>query len=188
MLPKIKDHTYIRVGSAKIHHFLETEIGEQTDFDVFLVKYGRNLQRDYCWELFQQQELIMSIIMNRHIPPITVVKYSMPYLKEVIMIRGLSDEEIYKPRYQIIDGKQRLLTHKKFIENEFSIEGSDGEKYYFKDLPENYKNHIQGYAYSCCEFIYKYYGDATDDDLVDLFKWCNFAGTLQEKDYMERFV
>ena len=99
----------------------------------------------------------------------------------------MSEEEFFKPKYQIIDGKQRLLTHKNFIDNQFELE-IDTEKYFFKDLPKDYQSRILNHNYGCRFLKYDYFGCVSDDELVELFKWCNFAGTPQDKNYLNKFV
>lgn len=98
------------------------------DFDVYLPSIGSNLQREYCWSSDQQAKLIMSILLKTPIPHVAVV-----------MLR--IDEKF---QYQIIDGKQRLLTLLKFYNNEISID-LFGSQYYFKDLPQEYKAVIGGF-------------------------------------------
>ena len=39
------------------------------DFDVFLPKYGINLQRPYVWEHYQQNEFINSILLEKPMEP-----------------------------------------------------------------------------------------------------------------------
>lgn len=186
MLPKLNELKNISEYKYRFDEFFKSNVDRKTDFEIFLKKYNCNLQRDYCWNDFQKQELIHSILLCRHIPPITVVGYSANYCKSDKMNYSLSEKDFFKPKYQIIDGKQRLLTHYKFINNEFELE-INSEKYYFKDLPSDYKNRIIYYEYSCRFLKYHYFGDASDDELVDLFKWCNFAGTPQDKEYLLKF-
>jgi len=180
-LPKINDNFY-RYYNYKVEYFFNNNLGKQTDFDIYLDKYKCNLQREYCWNSLQQEELITSIIMNRHVPPVTIVYYTFPFTKTDFRDKIKEYEEITKARNQVIDGKQRLLTVKKFIENEFTY-----LDYYFKDLPLEYQRKILNYEFKCIEIGFSYYGDCTDDELVELFKWCNFAGTPQEKDYLDKF-
>ena len=186
MLPKLKELKFISEYQHRVDEFFKKEIHNKTDFDIYLKKYKCYLQRDYSWNDFQKQELINSILLCRHIPPITVVEYSANYLREDKRNYELSEEEFFKPKYQIIDGKQRLLTHKKFIDNEFELE-INSEKYFFKDLPNDYQNRIIYHRYSCRFLKYDYFSDVSDDELIELFKWCNFAGTPQDNHYMQRF-
>jgi len=186
MLPKLKELKFISQYQHRVDEFFKQDVHNKTDFDIYLKKYNCNLQRDYCWIDFQKQELIKSILLCRHIPPITIVEYLANYLRENRRNHDLTDEEFFKPKYQVIDGKQRLLTHKKFIENEFEIE-INGAKYYFKDFPKDYQNRILQHRYSCLFLKYDYFLDISDDELVELFKWCNFAGTPQDNEYVLGF-
>lgn len=186
MLPKLTELKIISEYRHRIDEFFKTDVHQKTDFEIFLKKYNCNLQRDYCWNYFQKQELINSILLCRHIPPITVVEYLANYYNSDKRNYDLSEEKFFKPKYQIIDGKQRLLTHKKFIDNEFYLEIRK-EKYFFKDLPKDYQSRILNHNYSCIFLKYDYFGDVSDDDLVELFKWCNFSGTPQDNNYLAQF-
>jgi len=186
MLPPLKSLRFVSELHCRIDDFFSENVSDKTDFEIYLKEYKVNLQREYCWNDLQKQELINSILLNRHIPPITIVEYLANYYKEDRMNHNLSSEAFFKAKKQIIDGKQRLLTHKMFIDNLFSLD-INGVRYYFKDLPDAYKSRILYHQYSGRVIKYDYYGDATDDQLIELFEWCNFAGTQQEKDYMLRF-
>jgi hypothetical protein len=177
MLPYLKELKHISEYQHRFDEFFKNDVNYNTDFDIYLNTYKRKLQRDYCWNDFQKQELISSILLCRHIPPITVVEYLNNNLQQNLTV---------KPKYQIIDGKQRLLTHKNFIDNEFFIEINEG-KYFFKDLPNDYQNRILNHKYGSRFLKYDYFGDVSDEELIEFFKWCNFAGTQQEKDYLLNF-
>lgn len=187
MLPKLKELQFISEYHYRVDEFFKNDVSRKTDFDIFLKKYNCNLQREYCWNDFQKQELINSILLCRHIPPITVVEYLANYLRENKRNYDLPEDEFFMPKYQIIDGKQRLLTHQDFILNKFQIE-INGSTYYFKDLPADYQYRISYHEYTCRFLKYDYFSDASDDELIELFKLCNFAGTPQDNEYMKRFV
>lgn len=137
------------------------------DFNVYLKEYGVNLQRPYVWKHFQQKEFIMSLLNEKELSPVVIVQHN-------------SDDRSTKTIQYIIDGKQRLLTIKKFIHNEFPIV-IKGNDVYFKDFDENAKrllvsrvNYMTGNVY------YSYDSDPiTDDMLITLFNFYNFSGTPQ---------
>lgn len=186
MLPPLRQQNNYNESHCRLSQFFDKDASLKTDFDIYLPKYSLNLQRDYCWNDLQKQELINSMLLLRHIPPITFVQYSSNYVQKDLWDKNMTDNEFFKFKYQVIDGKQRLITHKKFLDNEFHIT-IDGAKYFFNDLPNAYKSRLIHYEYKSIIIKYHHFGDASDDDLVELFKWCNFAGTQQEKDYLDKF-
>ena len=186
MLPKLQIRRYRSEYFYRIETFFSNKVDLKTDFDVFLEKYNRNLQRDYCWTSLQQTEFINSIILDRHIPPICIVEFSGNYLKKDFRNHDIPEDDFFKFKYKIIDGKQRLITHKKFIENEFSI-SFDNVSYFFKDLPKEYQRHITNYEYRCVFITFRHFEDCTDNDLLEMFRWCNYAGTQLEREYLDNF-
>ena len=79
------------------------------DFEAFLASYQLKLQRDFCWSLAQQQELVWSLFKRRHIPPVVIIKEPQANLN------------YYEEPWVVIDGKQRLLTFLNFLNNKFHI-------------------------------------------------------------------
>jgi hypothetical protein len=129
------------------------------DFDVYLPSKKMNLQRDFVWTLEQKHSLIDSIIVRRHIPPISVL---------------LTYDDIY----QVIDGKQRLGTFIDYLSGKFKYCG-----YYYQNLPKRYCLQIDRYnvfAYRLCE------DDITDEQKIEWFKWINFAGTPQDLEHLNK--
>ena len=144
---------------------------KQLDFEVFLPTYNRNLQRDFCWNIHQKQEIIMSLLLRKLIPPITCIIYD-------------CDRKTHL--YQIIDGKQRLMSIISFVNYEFPII-IDGESYLFNDLDESYQLSITR-NFLTFNILYDDNGNIKDDDKLALFKFVNYSGTLMDKDYMDSFV
>lgn len=157
------------------------------DFDVWLPTYGRNLQRDLCWNHFQKSSLIISILKDVKIPPLTIVQ--------------VRDRKAEHPLvWQIIDGKQRLSTVLSFLRNEFPIvldwNNQKETTFYFDDLPAELQRNIKQFDFRA-NMVYSniYYGDVdertkvrefvTDKDKVELYLFINYAGTPQEKTFME---
>lgn len=130
------------------------------DFNVYLPSIKMNLQRELVWNDLQKSELIMSILMNRHIPRMAVVC-------------------TYNMTYQVIDGKQRLSTMIDYYNDKFSIKIED-YPIYFSGLPLDYQKVIENYY--CPYYIVheEREGTITDQDKIDWFKYINFAGTQQE--------
>lgn len=142
------------------------------DMEVYLPTKGRNLQREFVWTHLQCQELIMSILIGRNVPPIRYVSLINPE-------KGMDNDFI-----QIIDGKQRLSAIWHFINDEFSIE-IDGYLFRYSSLPSDFRNaidrfHITGQA------MYQEFNKndqiipITDEDKIKWFKFLNFSGTPVE--------
>lgn len=136
------------------------------DFDVYLPTYGVNLQRPYVWTPEQQEELIMSKLLEKTIPPVVIISHE------------------YK-LYQVIDGKQRLLTFKKFFMNEFPIH-INGEEVYWKDFDGDMKYHMNCRNPILTELYYSYDEQPiTDEEKIIIFNHYNFTGTPQEVAHKE---
>lgn len=145
------------------------------DFDVFLPTYGKKLQRDLVWTVFQKQQLVISLLMGRVIPKVTIVEF-----------RPETNSEISKR--EIIDGKQRITALISFIKNEFPI-FVDGVDYFFKDLPDEIKFEILNHRI-VGDVYYSYGLDFSDPDFIsdemkiEIFERVNFAGTPQDADHI----
>lgn len=142
------------------------------DFDVYLPTKKMNLQRDYVWTTAQKRELIWSILMNRHIP-------------RMAMLNIVSEKEDVKGTYQVIDGKQRLSAMIDFYNGKYDLI-IDNERYYFKDLPEDYQRVIAGYMFPYYIVNEDYGNKFTDEDKISWFSYINFAGTPQDSEHLRR--
>ena len=138
------------------------------DFDVFLPKYGINLQRDYVWEHCQQNEFILSILLEKPIESVVVVQHNNYDLSK----RNTTN--------YVIDGKQRLLTIKKFVNNEFPV-SINGKEVYFKDFSDELRLFFKSRVNYITATVYYSYDDipVTDDMKIVLFNYFNFTGTPQ---------
>ena len=87
--------------------------------------------------------------------------------------------------YYIIDGKQRLTTIHKFMNNEFPVEiGS--EKYFYKDFDDELKTYFdRNLDYGIEAIFYYSYPDnpITDDEKIQIFNFYNFTGTPQAEEH-----
>lgn len=144
------------------------------DFDVFLEDYGVNLQRPYVWNLIQQQEFILSILLDKPIPPVVVV--------DIDPSRG----EGGLRKVLVIDGKQRLMTIQRFLNNEFPIpingqlvcfESFDDDAHWFFIRQIQYLTSTTYYASD--DKRDSFY--MPDYMKIILFNFYNFAGTQQEE-------
>jgi len=145
------------------------------DFDVYLPTYGINLQRPYVWELVQQREFIMSILLEKPIDSLVIVQEIKDYANR--------DDQVNL----VIDGKQRLMTIQKFVHNEFSII-INGREVYWRDFDNKSRMHFKSKANFLTANVYYSYPDCkvTDEMLVILFNYYNFAGTPQAEKHKER--
>ena len=133
------------------------------DFDVFLPTKNMNLQREFCWSIAQKQELIISLLKKRYIPPIC----------------ALVDARKDKLRYEIIDGKQRLNAMLTFIKGEYPIY-IDDIAYYFCDLERDAQYAIEGYSPKCIAAYFYDKEPISDDAKIEWFEQINFSGTIQD--------
>ena len=144
------------------------------DMDVYLEKYDYNLQRPFVWTLLQQQELIWSIFMGRPIPPFVFIHHTSSRMND--------NESV---TMQIIDGKQRLTTIFRYMDNEFPII-VDGEEVFFKDLDKRAQHRIDFFDMRA-QIYYSYKENPiTDDEKIIIFNHYNFAGTPQEEEHKNK--
>jgi hypothetical protein len=152
-----------------------TDMDKIYDFDVYMPTYGINLQRPYVWELVQQREFIMSILLEKPIDSLVIVQDLKDYKN------GGNEVNL------VIDGKQRLMTIQKFVHNEFSII-INGREVYWKDFDDKSRNFFKSRANYLPANIYYSYPDCkvTDEMLIILFNYYNFAGTPQTESHKEK--
>ena len=150
------------------------------DFDVYLPKYGINLQRPYVWKHYQQNEFILSILLEKPIQPFIAIQY----------IKDTTNRNENTIVY-VIDGKQRLLTIKKFIHNKFPII-VNGKELYFKDFDDDLKRYFKNRVNYLTADVYYSDGDENDelyinDDMkIILFNFYNFSGTPQTEKHKNK--
>lgn len=139
------------------------------DFEIYLPKYGVNLQRPYVWKNYQQSEYIISILQERP-------------LESVIVIQHEPEEG---PRVmQIVDGKQRLTTIQKFLLGEIPVT-INNKKVWWDDFDEDAKRYFKTRLSNITAVVYYTYDDdnLTDDDKIRLFNFYNFSGTPQTEEH-----
>ena len=163
---------YYRLGQALIKDPMGDR-GKIFDTDVYLEKYKINLQRPYVWTYPQQNAFIQSVLYNKIITPVVVIAHS------------VTNETLGEQIYYIIDGKQRLTTIHKFMNNEFQVEiGS--EKYFYKDFDDELKTYFdRNLDYGIEAIFYYSYPDnpITDDEKIQIFNYYNFTGTPQAEEH-----
>lgn len=146
------------------------------DFDVFLPKYNMNLQRPYVWEEVQQREFILSLLMEKELGSIVVVQHN----------NDLDREHTIN---YVIDGKQRLLTIKKFVNDEFPIVVNNKE-YKFSDFSDELKRFFESRVNYMTAIVYYSYDSTpvTDDMKIVLFNFYNFSGTPQTQEHKDKLL
>lgn len=76
------------------------------NYETGLISFNNAVQRGYVWKRDRRSAFIMSVILEKPIPPIYVIRYE-------------------DGNYSAIDGKQRSTTLIKFLADEFALEGLD---------------------------------------------------------------
>ncbi len=152
-----------------INNLTDVKQRKKYDFEIYLPKYGVNLQRPYVWEGYQQSEYIISILQERP-------------LENVIAIQHESNEG--KITMQIVDGKQRLTTIQKFLLGEIPVT-INNKKVWWDDFDEDAKRYFKSRLSHITAVVYYTYEDdnLTDDDKIRLFNFYNFAGTPQTEEH-----
>ena len=170
----------IRLDPYLAQNLMDTPKTTIYDFDIFLKDYGVNLQRPYVWNLIQQQEFILSILLEKPIPPVVAVEIGN---NDFALGKGLRT-------MLVIDGKQRLMTIKRFLNNEFAVI-IDGHPAYLNDFDRD--THLFFIRRISCLTANVYYASnnpeepwyISDDMKIILFNFYNFAGTPQEESHKE---
>lgn len=158
---------YISIGHDLYNLMVTNKYNKTFDFDVFLPSYNINLQRPFVWTRRQMEELIWSMIYERPIPGIVVILHEWK-------------------NFEIIDGKQRLMTIYKFMKNEFPIHYGQNE-IFFDDLDDNAKKNITYRMVPNVQFYYSYDNEPImDDQKIMLFNYYNFGGTPQENEHRDK--
>lgn len=161
---------YMLSPSSSLRRRIITRV-RKYDFDIFLEDYGCNLQRPYVWETVQQTEFLISLLQEKPI-------------ESVIVINKMLDFDDKNTVIEVIDGKQRLLTIKKFLDGEIGIHLPDRVLYY-KDFDKDAKNFFTSRVNRLTATVY--YEDPeikiSDADKIRLFNYYNFAGTPQTAEH-----
>lgn len=118
-------------------------------------------QRGFVWGIDQKLALIESIFENIQIGSFTL---------------SIGKFEKGKCRYEIIDGKQRLLTLVGYRESRFPFRGK-----LYKDLCPSDRNHFEEFVISYIEV-----SDLTNIQKYRLFIRMNTCGKPQDKDHIEQ--
>lgn len=142
---------------------------KEYDFEIYLPKYGINLQRPYVWKDYQQSEYIISILQERPLENVIVIQHE-PEEGPITM--------------KIVDGKQRLTTIQKFLLAEIPVT-INNKKVWWSDFDEDAKRYFKTRLLNISAVVYYTYDDdnLTDDDKIRLFNFYNFSGTPQTEEH-----
>lgn len=136
----------------------------KNNYESGIITFDNAVQRGYEWKTDRQSEFILSVILDKPIPPIYVTRNN--------------GEE-----YSAIDGKQRSLTLIKFMNDEFELSGistievetDDGDVvdmdlngFCYSELDEVFQNAIQDAALS-----FVIINNPTDEQVCDYFYLLN---------------
>lgn len=131
-------------------------------------------QRDYVWTLEDEQLFIESIYNELDCGKIVIRKRSWEYVENCVN-KGDTEGLAFK---DIVDGKQRIHTLKRFINDEFK----DMHGYYYSDL-SNQAMHKFENSYSLTYL--RLTEDAIDKDVIESFLMVNFSGKPMSKEHLD---
>lgn len=141
------------------------------DFDVYLPEYGVNLQRPYVWDVCQGAAFIMNVLLEKPLDEFVVVEH---------------EGESSTKTIWVIDGKQRLTTVHRFLNDGFPI-GVGGREVCYSGFSDELKVFFRSRVNSFnASVYYSDWADPMSDDVkILLFNYYNFSGTPQTKEHKD---
>lgn len=159
----LDDFQFVSYSYHNVQHELESLYSLYKDNRL---NTDLDCQREYVWDEVRQQGLWDTLLRGCNIPQIHAIQ---------------SDWNL-----DVADGKQRLLTCFKILEDEIPLtqkyaspqikeflEIIGKKKIFFSELPEKFKIHILRSRLSFAEYI-----NMTDEDVIDLFRKLNSGKPL----------
>lgn len=140
--------------------FVETENGER-----------RSYQRPYVWTLENEQALIDSIYLDRNCGLICFRRRDFDWIEKNKHIPGVAYTDV-------VDGKQRLHTLERFINDEFT----DSYGNYYSDFSVVAQRQFKMANVFSVAWLKE---EATDKDALDAFLNINFAGCEMSKEHID---
>lgn len=139
-----------------------------------VITFNNPIQRGYVWDDKKGSLLIDSMYRNYPIPPMFATKSEEQQL----------DSGKKSAVYDILDGKQRMTTVVRFLNDEFRLSGleeiecDDGSIYNpngktFSELPEELQDSISSYSFTIFFFL-----DTTDEEVSEMMSRLNNGKVL----------
>jgi len=166
--------------------FLGYSLKNEIDFNVFLPSRGKNLQRNFIWSHHQKQELIYSILKGISIGSVSILRNTCPFTNEEwkkFQQEGLTELPHFF-KYEVIDGKQRIMTIIDFLSGKFSVNIDDVD-FLYSELPCDLSRLINGYNIVSHEISMPHSVRMSDDEKIEWFKTINFSGTAQYESHLK---
>lgn len=130
-------------------------------------------QRPYCWTLEDEQLFIESIYNELDCGKIVLRTNN---ISEVIGAFMNGDKEVCY--YDVVDGKQRLHTLDRFINDEFP----DSHGNYYSDFSDTAKRMFKSRS---CITLLEMSDESTDEDVLKVFLNVNFSGKPMSKEHIK---
>lgn len=148
---------------------------EKYNDDPFIIDRDGNkqyYQRGYVWTEEQQKDLIRSIFNHMDCGKIVVRRRDPEWVEKEIKSGNRNVSLI-----EIVDGKQRLNAIKRYLNDEFDVDG-----YYYTDLSEYAQRELDNVSsITFCEFREK----VSDEDIIQAFLNVNYTGVQCSKEHLE---
>lgn len=163
-------------GKKEEPYVINNIVCGELNWNPFVYDSNRNkryYQRAFCWDIEQERSLIDSIYNNISVGSILVRRRDW---EELAKISSNGETELFFR--DIVDGKQRLNTIRRFVNNKFS----DSHGNFYSDLSDNAQYRFlnsQLLGYSEMSSFSK------DKDVLYQFLKTNFTGVPQSKEHIE---
>jgi hypothetical protein len=157
--------TQVLTSASTIGHYLHLASGGELFLDA-------QYQREYVWGKEQQQALMQSIFNGVPLGGIAVV------------INPDSVEQYC----EVVDGKQRLTTILKFVNNEFAYIGPQGKSAYFRDLDFTSQRLFKTVHLPEHQLLRKDGGEVSLAQKLEYFMRINFGGIPQDELHRQKVI
>lgn len=153
----------------------------ELNFNPFVYgKDGQRLyyQRDYCWTLEDEQNFIESMYNHLNLGTVVFRKRSWKWLEKETATRGDNKDNSDLGFYDIVDGKQRLHTLKRFLTDQFQ----DKHGNYYSDLSEYAQRKFEDCgAMTVLEIEER----ASEEDVLRIFMNVNYTGRPMSQEHLD---
>lgn len=140
------------LSNSMIHNFVCWFQDDAINFDAWY-------QRDYVWGHKEQQDFLSTLISGF---PVGTISLSTDQSKETKWV-------------EVVDGKQRLITLKLFLENKITFNGL-----YYKDFDK-----VDARFFRNLALPYYDLSHGTEKDKLEFFYRVNFTGVPQSKEHQD---